>query len=125
MNMNFLTLKCLIVGRVGIDGWLETLEEGHSRSNQYSHVTYHLRICSFLVHKNIPKKCENPPNFSSMSLLVPELQHIEVGIFRGKHVFAANMFIALELWTFYNFCFVLIYLINLVFLFCLCLIDLV
>ena len=61
-------------------------------SNQYSHVTHHLRICSFLVHMNISMRYENSPNFSSISLLVPELQYFEVAIFKGKHVFVAAIF---------------------------------
>ena len=35
---------------------------------------------------------ENSQNFSSISLLVPELWHFEVGIFRGKHAFVAAIF---------------------------------
>ena len=65
---------------------------GHSMSNQYSHVTHHLRTCSFLVHMNISMRYESCPNFSSISLLAPELQRFEVGIFRGKQVFAAAIF---------------------------------
>ena len=61
-------------------------------SNQYSHVTHHLRICSFLVHMNISMRYEKSPNLSSISLSVPELKHFEVGIFRHKHVFVAAIF---------------------------------
>ena len=57
---------------------------GDSMSNQYSHVTHHLRICSVLVQMNIFMRYEHFPNFSSISFTVPELQHVEVGIFRGK-----------------------------------------
>ena len=89
-----------------------SLHWGHSISKQYknfSFVTHHLRIRSLLVsmryetspnfssilllvHINISMRYENSPNFSSILLLVPELQHFEVGIFRGKHVLVAAIF---------------------------------
>ena len=63
-----------------------------NRYKKFNFVTHHLRICSFLVHMNISMRYENSPNFSSILLLVPELQHFQVGIFRGKHVFVAAIF---------------------------------
>jgi len=68
------------------------LEWGHSMSNQYSHVTHHLRVCSFLVHIDISMRYENSPDFGSISLLVPGLQHFEVGVFGSGHVFVAAIF---------------------------------
>ena len=35
---------------------------------------------------------EKSPIFSLTSFSVPELQHFEVGIFRGRHVFVAAIF---------------------------------
>ena len=71
---------------------------GHSISKQYKNfnfVTHHLRIYSLFVHMNISMRYENSPNFSSILLLVLELQHFEVSIFRGEHVFVTTIFTTL------------------------------
>jgi len=38
--------------------------------------------------------CESSPDFGSVSLLVPELQHFEVGVVGDGHVFVAAVFTA-------------------------------
>jgi len=63
-----------------------------NRYKKFNFVTHHLRVCSVLVHMNISVRYGNSPNFGSILLLVPELQHFQVGVFRGGHVFVAAVF---------------------------------